>query len=145
MIGRGTWEYARASDRPLGEVPAAFADRVSDLQTIPTGAVFLLSDEQRLEIWWRDELAVVGHCDSEEGDLDCAVTEQSLDQSDSIPASDLIEWSCSCCGVLLGRFTRAVHIRRDTALEIFQHVIVHRRRPDRSIDGPIIWSVVDAE
>jgi hypothetical protein len=88
---------------------------------------------------------VVGYCDSEEGDLDCATTERSLDQSGSIPSPDLIEWTCSCCGVALGQFTRGMHIRREAAFEIFKHVIVHNRRPETSIDGPIIWNLVDAE
>ena len=91
------------------------------------------------------QVAVIGHCDSDEADLDCAVTELSLEEADSLAASDLLEWTCSCCGVLLGQFTRSIHIRRDAALDIFRHVVTRGSRPDTSIDGPVIWTQVDAE
>jgi len=139
------WEYAKASDRVLGEEPSAFADSVSDMAKLTSGAVFLRSNQQRLEIWWHEQFAVVGHADSDDNDLDCALTESSLDQSASIPSASLIEWTCSCCGVTLGCFTQPMHIQRDVAFEIFKHVLVESSRPQTSNDGPITWSQVEAD
>src|SRR5690242_7938163 len=105
----GNWDYEKASDHLLGEDPVAFPDRVPDLLSVPEGAVFLRNNQQRVELWWRGSVAVLGHCDSDGKDLECAITELSLQQPDAIVSSDLLEWTCSCCGVSLGQFTRGMH------------------------------------
>jgi hypothetical protein len=132
------WEYAEASDRALGENPAAFSDRVADLAKDPAGAVFLRKDQQRLEMWWNARLAVITHAVSDEKGCEWAVTELSLDRSDSIAKSDLLWWTCSCCGVDLARFLPAMHIRREVAVEIFKHILSSAAAP-MWCGGPIVW------
>lgn len=142
---QGTWDYEKASDHLLGENPTIDPDRVPDLVQVPEGAVFLRLNQQRVEMWWRGNIAVLGHCDSDEKNLECAITERSLQQSAAISDSDLLEWTCSCCGVSLGQFTQDMHIRRDAAFAIFKHIITHISRPTTSIDGPVIWTEVEAD
>ncbi|HEX8914234.1 MAG TPA: hypothetical protein VF796_17935 [Humisphaera sp.] len=133
------WEYMEGSDRLLGEVATAFADRVGDLAGVAGGSIFLCSDQQRVELCWGRSLAVVGHSFSFEDDIDCAVTDAAMKRADVIPDPELLAWNCSCCGVSLGEFARSVHIGRDAAFEIFRHIITHMGRPDVGVDGPVIW------
>jgi hypothetical protein len=144
-MANSTWEYAEASDRLLGDDPGTFADHVSELSSVPEGALFLRHDQQRLELCWRNQLAVVGHSESDELGLDCAVTELSIEGTGSIPTADLLDWNCSCCGVGLGRFKSVMHIPRDVAFEVFKRVLSRGGRPNTCADGPIIWTALEVD
>lgn len=133
------WEYAEASDHALGDNPALFSEQVANLFKISAGTLFLRNGHQRLEMWWEGQLAVITHSFSDENGCEWGVTEASLDQSDLIAKSDLLWWTCSCCGVDLARFLPGVHIHREVAFEIFTHILSRSSRPHTSIEGPIIW------
>ncbi len=139
------WEYEESSDHLLGEDSSAFPDRVLDLFQVSEGVIFLQSDQHHVEICWRDRVAVIGYRDSDMSGLECAITEASLDQSESISSTELLDWTCSCCGVSLGRFTRSMHIRREIAFEIFRHIVVNKRRPDTSNGEDVVWMNADVD
>jgi hypothetical protein len=144
-VSGGSWQYEQAGDHLLGENPAAYRERVPDLFTIAEGALYLRNDRQRVELCWRGDLAVIGHSDSDEQNLECAITATSLDRSESIAESELLAWTCFCCGVSLGRFKRIMHIRREVAFEIFRRIIAENQRPETNLDEALVWMEVDAD
>lgn len=139
------WEYEKCSDRVLGENPAEFSTRLADLPSIVSGSLFLRSGEQRLEMWWDGSNSVIIHCPSDEGDLECPITESSLDRAEIIPKKALLKWDCPCCGVAMGTFSPSVHIQRNAAFDIFLHVFQSYARPEECVDGPVVWLSVDVD